>query len=102
MKQVTALEAFSIQTYSVAAEIARRANDIQEADSVWREMGDFCNEAIQALSQLKSKYPYCGTPQLYDRGLDYKIACDKRHRGILEEMECQRTTLPAGLFSTQN
>jgi hypothetical protein len=97
-KQVRTLEAFLTQTYSVAAVIAKRAPELKEIADIWQDMGGFCDEAMRALLRLKDKYPHCGTPELYDLALDYRIACENRYRGVLEEMQCQKTALPAGLF----
>jgi hypothetical protein len=61
-------------------------------------MGLFCRTALASLGNLKTKYPDFGTPALYDMVLDYKLACDKRYRGALEELECQKTDFPKGLL----
>lgn len=97
-KQVRTLESFLIQTYAVAASIAGKSDDLTEISGVWNRMSQFCTLALHALSELKGKYPYCGTPHVHDLALDYKIACEKRYHNTLEELECQRITPPAGLF----
>ena len=61
-------------------------------------MSRFCQPAIQALADLRNKYPKCGAPELYDLVLDFKLAADKRHKGTLEELECQKTEFPEGIF----
>ena len=97
-KQVRAVEGLITNTYRVAVAFARKANDPHEESETWRCMGGLCNMAIQILSTLKEKYPYCGTPQLYDLVLDYKIACDKRRNETEEEIACQTLPTPTGLF----
>ena len=100
-KQVRLLEGTITQNYRVAVSIAKRTADLEEVASVWKQMGDFCSQILRILSGLKVKYPYCGTPELYDLTLDYKLASDKRYRDALEEIECQKQNLPMGLFPAQ-
>ena len=100
-KQVRLLEGVLTQTYAIGVSIARRADDLHEVAHVWERMGLFCTAAVQRLTQLKQKYPYCGTPQLFDLSLDYKLACEKRLRSALEEIECQKQEIPKGLFPAQ-
>ena len=97
-RQVKIVESILIQTYGLGTALAKRAEELREVAEIWNGMSSFCNVAFQALSSLKDKFPYCGTPQLYDLALDYKLACDKRHRGVLEEIACQSTEFPKGLF----
>jgi len=97
-RQVRILESFLTQTYAVAASIARKSDDLSEVSKIWDRMGMFCTVALHVLTGLKSKYPYCGTPELHALALDYKLACSKRYRNTLEEIECQKNQLPKGLF----
>jgi hypothetical protein len=97
-RQVKIVEGILVQTYGLGTALAKRAEDLLEVAEIWTGMSALCDAALQALSSLKDKYPYCGTPQLYDLALDYKLACDKRHRGVLEEIACQRTEFPKGIF----
>src|SRR5207248_1344907 len=82
------------QTYREAAALAKRTEDLQEIAEIWSRMSSFCKRALEAVGSFKDRYPECGTPQVYDLALDYKLACDKRHRGVLEEIECQSTEFP--------
>ena len=75
-----------------------KADELSEVAEVWSRMSFFCRSAMVALSSLKNKYPYCGTPELYDMVLDYKLACEKRYRGAMEEVACQKTEFPKGLL----
>jgi hypothetical protein len=97
-KQVRLLEGFITQAYVVAVSIAKKADDLHEVANVWERMGMFCTSSLHTLALLKNKYPDCGTSQLYDLTLDYKLACDKRYRSVIEEIECQKQDLPTGLF----
>jgi hypothetical protein len=97
-KQVRLVEGSVRQTYAAAATLARRAESLEEAAEIWGAMSRFCQPAIQALSDLKNKYPRCGAPELYDLVLDFKLAADKRHKGTLEEIECLKTEFPEGIF----
>lgn len=96
--QVGNVEDFLRETYGIAMMIARKSEDSNEVISILRLMSDFCATAMKTLSGLKAKYPYCGTSELYDLALDYKIACDLRHNNLLAELECANQNLPAGLF----
>ena len=98
-RQVRTVEGIVIQTYGVAAALTGKSGDLNEVAEIWSRMSSFCSSAMATLSSLKHKYPHCGTPELYDMVLDYKLACDKRYRGVMEELECQKVEFPKGLFS---
>jgi hypothetical protein len=97
-RQVRRVDGIVVQTYAVAAALAKRADNLGEVADVWSKMSAFCQSALQILASLKYKYPYCGTPELYDAVLDYKLAADKRYKGVMEEKECQTMEFPKGLF----
>jgi hypothetical protein len=96
--QVGLVEGTVVQTYGIAAVLARRADDLKEVAEIWTAMSQFCQRALVVLSRLKDKYPYCGTSQLHDAVLDYKLAADKRYRGVMEEAECQKMDFPKDLL----
>lgn len=96
--QVGLVEGTVVQTYGIAATLARRADDLGEVAEIWKTMSQFCQRALVVLSRLKGKYPHCGTAQLHDAVLDYKLAADKRQRGAMEEMACQTSEFPKGLL----
>ena len=64
---------------------------------LWKEMADFCDSALEALGELRSKHQQCGTSDLYDLVLDYKAQAQKRYYQNLQDSECQ--TIPPGLFA---
>lgn len=97
-RQVRLVEGIVVQTYGMAAALARKAEDLQEAAEVWRKMGAFCQSALEVLAGLRDKFPHCGTTELYDLVLDYKLAADQRYRGLQEEIACQKLEVPKGLF----
>ncbi len=101
-RQVRLVEGIVVQTYGVAATLARKADSLEEVSAVWSKMSQFCQSALEVLLKLKYKYPYCGTPELYDAVLDYKLAADKRYRGAMEEAECQKTDFPKELLPMPN
>jgi hypothetical protein len=74
------------------------ANGQQMVAQIWKAIEGFCDFTITTLKDLKDKYPGCGTPELYDLALDYKLACQKRHRGAIEEATCQKVAMPDRLF----
>ncbi len=97
-KQVRLLEGFITHTYSVAVSVSKRADELSEVADVWEHMAAFCTRALRTLTGLKDKFPNGGTPALFDLTLDYKLACEKRYRSVMQEIECQNQTLPTGLF----
>jgi hypothetical protein len=101
-RQVRLVEGIVVQTYGVAATVAKKAGDLEEVAEVWHGMSRFCQSAMEMLADLKHKYPSCGTPQLYDLLLDYKLAADQRFKGTMEEAACQTTEFPPGLLPKPN
>ncbi len=97
-RQVSIVEGILVQSYGLAAAMARKAENLSEVAEIWSEMSGFCRTALTSLANLKHKYPFCGTPALYDKALDYKLACDKRYRGAMEEFACQKAEFPTGLL----
>lgn len=96
--QVGIVEGTVIQTYGIAAALARKAEDLNDVAEIWKTMSLFCQSALEILSRLKGRYPGCGAPELHDAVLDYKLAADKRHRGVMEEAECQKMDFPKNLL----
>ena len=97
-RQVTALEAILKHTYKEAALMARRSESLAQEAEVWQAMSEFADAVMEALKQLKVTYPNCGTPELYDLALDYKLAAEKRHALTIESIKCQTLPMPDGLF----
>jgi len=97
-RQVRIVEGVVTQTYAIAASLARKTETLNEIAEIWLRTSEFCQSALDSLARLKDKYPYCGTAELYDLALDYKLACDKRHKGVLEELACQKADFPKGLL----
>lgn len=83
--------------YAMAAQLCRGL-DADVVAQIWKSIEGFCEFALSTLKELKDKYPDCGTPELYDLALDYKLACHKRHQGAMEEATCQKAAMPANLF----
>ena len=97
-RQVRMVESVVSGTYVLAVELTRKTESLSEIAAVWKGLEGVCNKALQAVGGLKEKYPACGTPELYDRLLDYKLACTRRHDEANEEILCQTMTTPKGLF----
>ena len=97
-KQVRAVEGWLRVTYSLTARIAKRTEDLEEIAEMWFRMNNFCDAAIKVIAGLKDRFPDCGTPELYNLVLDYKLASDVRRQEALEETECLTKTFPMGLF----
>lgn len=97
--QVHLVHAAVINTYSLGATLSSRAGgDLKKAAVIWETISDFCRTALVAVSKLKNHYPHCGTPELHDTLLEYFSQCQKRLSNVLEEISCQKKSLPKGLF----
>jgi hypothetical protein len=100
--KVRNVQAAIIHTYQVTAFSALHEPDPKKAATLWMEMSELCNRALVMLKQFKEIYSGCGTPELYDPTLDYKIAADQRHYQNLEDAQCAMTPMPKGLFPKLN
>jgi hypothetical protein len=96
-KHVRNVQSAVIHTYQLKAYAAIRQPDPKDAAMLWKEMADFCDSALEALGELRSKHQQCGTSDLYDLVLDYKAQAQKRYYQNLQDSECQ--TSPPGLFA---
>jgi hypothetical protein len=100
-RQVQQVEGVLRNTYGVAASLAKKAETLEEVARIWTQMSELCSQTLRSLKGLKDKYPHCGTPALCDLALDYKLASDKRHRQVMEEIACRKMEFPKGLFPEQ-
>jgi hypothetical protein len=92
------VQAAIIHTYQITAFRSLKQEDPKAAAELWKSMSDFCNSALTVLKTLKVRYPGCGTNELYDLTLDYKIEADKRFHQNLEDSECAKMPVPDRLF----
>jgi hypothetical protein len=97
-RQVRIVESALIETFGIAAELAKRSDGLEDVATIWERMKEFTGSAIESLSSLKARFPYCGTPELYDRALDYWAAASTRLSGVIQEIESQKKPLPKGLL----
>ncbi len=98
-KQVFIVEGVVQQIYRSVASMSRKTETLSDIADMWEKMGRFCDVALETLRALKDRYANCGAPELYNLVLDYKLACDKRYKGVLEEISClDRGSLPTQLF----
>lgn len=100
--EVRAVEAFVRHTYALATQLARRTDSLEEISGIWREVSQLCDTALTALRELRQRFAYCGTPELYDLVLDYKLAADDRFNRVKEEIAWQSMELPKDLFPALN
>ena len=101
-EHVRNVEASVRNTYQVTAFASLREEDPAKAAALWKNMSDLCECALDTLRRLKDQYPLCGTPQLYDLTLDYKVQADQRHYQNLQDFECSQMPVPEGLFPKTN
>ena len=97
-KHVITVQAALMHTYRIVTFVAVHEKNPAQAAALWKQMGEFCDHALGALKSLKERFPKCGTPELYDLALDYKIGSDERYQQNLRDSECQKQAIPAGLF----
>lgn len=97
-RHVSGVEAAIMHTYQIVAHYAVRQKNPADAAEMWKEMSKLCETALIVLKDLKERQPYCGTPGLYDRALDYKMAADERYYENLQDAECAKMSQPDGLF----
>jgi hypothetical protein len=97
-KEVRLLESVLTCSYTLAVSVVRRTEDLREVAETWKEMESLCTNSLEVLKKWKERYPYCGTPELFDLALDYKLACAKRYSNAIEEIACLTQNFPKGLF----
>jgi hypothetical protein len=97
-RQVRMVESVVASSYVIAIEVTRKSESLEEISDVWQATGGLCNQALEVVSALKDRYPHSGTPELYDRLLDYTLACSRRFDDVNEEILCQTLPTPEGLF----
>ena len=97
-RQLVSVETSLRQTYGLVAQMARKAESLDEVADIWQRMGSYCEAALQILTELRKKNSGSGTGPLYDLVLDYKLACDERKNRALEEKECLKMDFPKGIF----
>ena len=97
-QHVRNVQAAVTHTYQLTAFAAIRRADPVEAATLWKEMVQFCEMALGALKGLKAIYAHCGTHELYDLALDYRMEAEKRYLQNLQDSECSNIPVPEGLF----
>jgi hypothetical protein len=97
-RQVSLVEGAITNSFALVTSIAKKTDDLAEIAKMWQAMSRACEHAINLVSELKDSYPFCGTRELYNLLLDYKIACDERYHGVSDEILCQTMPTPTGLF----
>lgn len=98
-EHVQRVEAAIVHTYQLVAHTAIRQESPAEAAELWRELSLYCDFALQKLKGLRDQFPECGTPELYDRALDYKNAADERYYQNVHDAECLKPSRSFVLMS---
>ncbi len=101
-QHVLSAQSAIMHTWQIVAFASVREKDPAAAAMLWKDMGEYCDLALKSLNRLKDIFPGCGTPELYDLALDYKLAAERRHLDNLHDSECQHLTIPPGLFPKKN
>ena len=93
---VRGVEAAVIHTYQITAYRAVREPDPGDAAKHWKQMVEFCENALVVTAALRAKFPTCGTPELYNLALKYRAEAEKRFHQNLRDSEVGSP--PDGLF----
>ena len=96
--EVARVETVLKQAYKAAALMARRTDTPEQEAEVWQRMQELAGVVIDTLKQLTEVFPNCGTSELYNLALDYRLAADKRLANISESIQCHGLPMPDGLF----
>jgi hypothetical protein len=97
-RHVKKVEAALIHTYGIVAYVAVYQTSPGDAAKLWKLMSEFCEVALNVLRNMKERFRYCGTPELYDLALDYKILSDEKYQQNLRDSECLSLKIPSQLF----
>ena len=101
-KTVLMFESMLRHNYRDFATNARKTDTPEEEKAIWEDAIKFCDSIIGAMNSVKYKFPHCGTNELHDLALDYRIACAKRCENSLKELKCLKTEFPKNLFPEQS
>jgi ribonucleotide reductase beta subunit family protein with ferritin-like domain len=77
---------------------AVRKSNPADAASLWLEMKNLCEEAMNVVQAYKELYPACGTSELYDLALACWSEAEDRRRANAKDAECLNKPIPVGLF----
>lgn len=87
-QHVQKVQAALIHTYAMIARSAVRKENPADAAALWEIMRDFCDFTVEKLENLKERFPLCGTPELYDLSLDYRLAAEEGYDQNTRDAEC--------------
>ena len=85
-------------TYRAIAFAAKRSGDSTESIKLWSCFIQTADVALELLKEAKGKFPNCGSPELYDLALDYRLAASERLHQNREDEACGKIPAPKGLF----
>lgn len=97
-RQVSIGEGALHAAYRITVKAVRHDEDPGNVAGCWSLFLNFCDGLACLLNKLKGRFPHCGTVELYDQTLDYRLAATKRKEHALEEKECLAKGIPEGLF----
>ncbi len=75
------------------------SSDLDEMIRCWNILIRFIDQSLDIVRDLRERFPYCGTPDLYNELLEYRTAATQRRDEAQEERECVGE-VPGGLFGT--
>lgn len=93
-RQVQILNGLTAAAYGFVVECLKKCDDPQQVSDCWSRFISFADELLGLLSELKERFPHCGTPEFHDSALDYRLAAAKRKRNAEEEIECLKKGIP--------
>lgn len=100
--QVRSVDAMIAHTYQLVAFDAVRMENPSQAADEWRKFSDLCTVALNVLLGAKERFPHCGTPDVYNRTLEYWQMAQGLYRQNQADSECLKIPIPEQLFPRQN
>ena len=96
--QVVKVESVIEYAYQIVVLATKQCDSAEGVFDLWDRYLEFVEKLTNILSNLLERFPECGTAELHDHALDYYQSARKRRDLAKKEIECQKTTIPKGLF----
>jgi hypothetical protein len=78
----------------------KATTDLDEIAKTWTVLISCIDRSLDIVSELKKRFPYCGTPELHNNLLDYRAAAKKRRDYAKEEQEALAQDFPEKLIAS--
>jgi hypothetical protein len=99
---VQGIQAAILHSFKIQGHLSLQTEDPTEAANLWQSYIEFCDDALRALKAAKDKFQNEAAREVYDLALDYRNEASQRRQQNLHAAECQKITVPKGLFPAMN